>query len=150
MAIRIVLLSAAIFLLGWNFVDAGKVYKWTDADGRIHFTDQPVNSENAEEIKIRSFSSPAEVMSDEENSFGPREVKMFTTKWCGVCQTAKSYLAARGITYSEYDVEQSEIGRQEFRRLQGKGVPIILVGKQRMDGFSAAKMERMLKNVGYP
>ena len=55
-----------------------------------------------------------------------------------------------GITYSEYDVEQSEIDRQEFRRLQGKGVPIILVGKQRMDGFSASKIKRMLKNVGYP
>ncbi|MEX2163765.1 MAG: hypothetical protein WD823_05930 [Sulfuricaulis sp.] len=45
----------------------------------------------------------------------------------------------------EYDVEQSEIGRQEFRRLQEKGVSIILVGKQRMDGFSASKMERMSK-----
>ena len=67
-----------------------------------------------------------------------------------MCKQAKAYLAGKGIYFSEYDVETSDIGRQEYKRLGGKGVPIILVGKQRMDGFSSSRLDEMLKNVGYP
>ena len=138
-----------MLLFGASPTQAEKVYKWTDAHGRVHFSDRPVTNADAQEVKIRSFSGPAEA-SEEKNGFGAREVKMFTAAWCGVSKTAKSFLVAKGIYFSEYDVETSDIGRLEYKRLGGKGVPIILVGKQRMDGFSAAKMEEMLKNVGYP
>lgn len=129
-------------------IQAGKIYKWTDPDGRVHFGDQPTVSD-AEELKIQSHLGPAEVSRDGED-FGAPEVKVLSTRWCGVCRRAKAWLTARGISFTEYDVETSDIGRQEYRRLQGHGVPIILVGRQRMDGFSAEKLERMLKNVGYP
>lgn len=125
------------------------MYKWTDTEGRIHFSDRSVDAPNAEEVKIRSYSGAPQVALDEKD-FGAREVKMLTTTWCGVCKRAKAYLVGKGVNFSEYDVETSEIGKQEYKRLGGKGVPIILVGKQRMDGFSAAKLEEMLKNVGYP
>lgn len=62
---------------------------------------------------------------------------------------SREYLARRGIAYTEYDVEKSDIGKTEYRRLNGRGVPVILVGNQRMDGFSAEKLERMLANAGH-
>lgn len=144
-----VLLTAVLLWSSWQPAQAGKVYKWTDADGNVHFSDKAANSPNVEEIKIRSFSGTADVVLNEDD-FGAREVKILTTTWCGVCKKAKAYLAGKGIYFSEYDVETSDIGRQEYKRLAGKGVPIILVGKQRMDGFSSSKLEQMLKNVGYP
>ena len=144
-----VLLTAVLLWPGWHPAQAGKVYKWTDADGRVHFSDQPVAAPNAEEVKIRSFSGTADVISDGDE-VGTREVKILTTTWCGVCKKAKTYLAGKGIYFSEYDVETSDIGRQEYKRLGGKGVHIILVGKQRMDGFSSSRLDEMLKNVGYP
>jgi glutaredoxin len=143
------LLTAVLLWPGWHPAQAGKVYKWTDADGRVHFSDQPVAAPNVEEVKIRSFSGAADVMLDGDD-FGAREVKLLTTTWCGVCKKAKDYLAGKGIYFSEFDVETSDIGRQEYKRLGGKGVPIILVGKQRMDGFSSSRLDEMLKNVGYP
>lgn len=149
MRVRAAFLAAIFFLPGWHLAHAGKVYKWTDGDGHVHFSDQPVDAVDAEEVKIRSFSGPAEVMPADDD-FGAREVKILTATWCGVCKAAKAYLASKGIYFSEYDVETSDIGRQEFQRLGGKGVPIILVGKQRMDGFSSSKLDQMLKNVGYP
>jgi glutaredoxin len=128
---------------------AGKVYKWTDADGRVHFSDQPVDVPGVEEVKIRSFSGAADVtLSGDE--FGAREVKILTTAWCGVCKKAKTWLAGKGIAFSEHDVETSETGKQEYRRLAGKGVPIILVGNQRMNGFDPSRLGEMLKNAGYP
>jgi hypothetical protein len=39
-----------------------------------------------------------------------------------------------------------ETGKTEFRRLGGAGVPIILVGDRRMNGFSAEQLNAMLKN----
>ena len=140
---------AILLSSGWHAALGGKVYKWTDAEGRVHFSDQPVAADNVEEVKIRSFSGNAEVILD-GNDFGAREVKILTTTWCGVCKKAKAYLTGKGIYFNEYDVETSDVGRQEFKLLAGKGVPIILVGKQRMDGFSESKLDAMLKNVGYP
>lgn len=149
MRLRIVLLAAIALLPAGGLAQAGKVYKWTDAAGHIHFADQPIDTINAEEVKIRSFSGPAEIIQDEAG-FGAREVKILTATWCSVCRSAKTYLAAKGISFSEYDVETSDVGRQEYRRLEGKGVPIIIVGKQRMDGFSSSQLDQMLQNAGYP
>ena len=144
-----VLLAAVFLAFAWHSTQAGKVYKWTDAEGRVHFSDHPVDGADAEEMNLRRFSGIAEVAVSGED-FGAREVIMLTATWCGVCKQAKDYFAGKGIYVSEYDVETSEIGRQEYKRLGGKGVPIILVGKQRMNGFSASKLDEMLKNLGYP
>ena len=148
--LRALLLVAVFLLPGPGHAEAGKVYKWTDAAGHIHFSDRPVDPANAEEIRIRTFSGSAEVAPESENGSEARAVKIFTTTWCGVCRRAKAYLTSKGISFSEYDVETSEIGRQEYKRLAGKGVPIILVGNQKMNGFSASKLDAMLKNAGYP
>lgn len=145
------LLLAAVFMLpGPSHAAGGKVYKWTDAAGHIHFSDRPVDAVNSEEIKIRTFSDPGEMAPNDENGSGSHAVKILTTTWCGVCRRAKAYLTSKGASFSEYDVETSDIGKREYQRLAGKGVPIILVGKQRMDGFSASKLDAMLKNAGYP
>lgn len=149
MRIRVASLTVIFLSSGWYAAQGGQVYKWTDAEGRVHFSDQPAGAANIEEVKIRSFSGNAEIMLNGDD-FGAREVKILTTTWCGVCKKAKAYLAGKGIYFSEYDVETSNIGRQEFKLLAGRGVPIILVGKQRMDGFSESKLDEMLKNVGYP
>ncbi|HEY5682646.1 MAG TPA: glutaredoxin domain-containing protein [Sulfuricaulis sp.] len=146
---HVVVLTAAFLSLSWHPVQAGKVFKWTDAEGRVHFSDNPIGVPHAEEVKIITFTGASEVLL-EGDDYGSRKVKILSTTWCGVCKKAKHYLAAKGIYFSEYDVEKSDIGRQEYKRLGGKGVPIILVGKQRMDGFSATKLDQMLKNVGYP
>ena len=115
----VALLTAVFLSSSWHPVQAGKVYKWTDAEGRIHFSDNPVDADNIEEVKIRSFSGSAEVMLDGDD-FGAREVKLLTTTWCGVCKRAKAYLAGKGVYYSEYDVETSEIGKQEYKRLEDR------------------------------
>jgi glutaredoxin len=124
------------------------VYKWIDADGRVHFSDHPPTYTKTEEIKIHSYSGATEVTTDGEG-FGARTVKILTTTWCGQCRKAKAFLTGKHISFTEYDVEKSELGKIEYRRLKGRGVPIILVGNQRMNGFNSKRLEKMLKNVGY-
>jgi glutaredoxin len=127
---------------------AAGVYKWVDKDGKTQFSDQPPPDVAAEEVKIRSYTGPVEVTAEGEDH-GARSVTLLTTVWCGVCKRAKKFLDEKGIAYTEYDVEKNTFGKAEYKRLNGKGVPIIQVGNQRMNGFSAGRLEKMLKNVGY-
>ena len=79
---------------------------------------------------------------------GASKVKLYTTTWCGYCKRAKAYLQARGTPFQEIDVETSAQGQREFQALGGRGVPVILVGNQRMDGYSEGTLAGMLKQAG--
>lgn len=128
----------------------GEIYKWVDADGKTHFSSsQPTHTEaeTVEPKATNTYSSP-----DQPSSYktGPTTVKksrqkvvMYSAVWCSTCKTAKSYFRRKGIPFKEYDIETSAKGRKDYKKLKGTGVPIILVGKQRMDGFSASSFESM-------
>jgi len=70
---------------------------------------------------------------------------MFSTEWCGVCKKAKKYFRENGIRYKDYDIEKSSKGRKLYDDMGATGVPVILVGKKRMNGFSASKFERLIR-----
>jgi glutaredoxin len=133
---------------------SAEIYRWTDSEGRIHYSDKPPKDAQAAQVKIKinSISGPAVVTQSEKPApaAGARDpVKIFTTAWCGFCKKAKNQLAARGVPFREIDVEASDSGRREFAALGGRGVPVILVGSQRMDGFDAAGLDAMLAAGGY-
>jgi glutaredoxin len=130
-------------LLLANLADAG-VYKWKDADGNWQFSDQAPEGVAVEQVKIRSFQAPPEV-SDAEQPVETGKVVMLSASWCGVCTRARAYMTQKGIPFTEHDVETSTTGRDQYRQLAGRGVPIILVGSQRMDGFSAARLDQLLQ-----
>jgi glutaredoxin len=77
------------------------------------------------------------------------EVKMYATSWCPYCAKARAYFARRGIAYVEVDIEKSREGRAEYDRLGARGIPVILVGPQRMNGFSEARLSNLLTEAGY-
>ncbi len=135
-------LAATLLLLAALPAIAG-VYKWKDAEGRTHFSDKPPAGATADEVRLRSITGPAEVSATSGEA--AKQVTILTTTWCGVCKRAKAWLAAKGVAYTELDVEKSDTGRTEYRRLGGAGVPVILVGKERMNGFSPERLEQMLK-----
>jgi len=77
------------------------------------------------------------------------EVKMYATSWCPYCAKARAYFARRGIAYVEVDIEKSREGRAEYDRLGARGIPVIFVGGQRMNGFSEARLSQLLSEAGY-
>ena len=77
------------------------------------------------------------------------QVTMFATSWCPYCRKAREYFAANNIPYVELDVEKSEEAKQRYRVLGGKGVPVILVGEQRLNGYSEQRLAQLLKASGY-
>jgi glutaredoxin len=73
-----------------------------------------------------------------------KRVVMYTTARCPACVAAKNYLARKGVRYEERDVERSADAMKEFQSLGGRGVPLILVGNERMVGFSPQRFEQMI------
>lgn len=128
-----------------------EVYKWTDETGKVHYSDAPPPGQKAKQVKlpINSLSGPAVVTRSNAPAVAKGKVRVFSAVWCGYCKLAKAHLAKRGVPYEEIDVEQSRAGEAEYRRLGGRGVPILLVGDQRMDGFDPAALDVLLKAAGY-
>jgi glutaredoxin len=73
-----------------------------------------------------------------------QSVVMYATAWCPYCAKARGYFARTGTAYTEYDIEKSADARAEFKRLGGRGVPLILVGREKMNGFSEQGFEHLL------
>lgn len=133
------------------------MYKWIDKDGKVHYTDSPPPGKKAKklDLKINTITGPAVVSTIDKPgqqtpaaAAGASKVRLYTTTWCGYCKRAKAYLQARGTPYQEFDVETSAQGQSEYRALGGRGVPVILVGDQRMDGYSEGTLAGMLKQAG--
>lgn len=63
------------------------------------------------------------------------DVILYATSWCGYCKEARKLFKENGIDYFEYDIEKSPEGRDQFTRLGGKGVPLILINGTVLKGF---------------
>lgn len=137
-------LSLLALLAGIAGAANAQIYTWTDAQGRVHFGDSPPKDQTAERVVVKpnTYSTPS-MAGRHDLGASPEQVVIYTTTWCGVCKKAKGYFKRKQIPYTEYDVEKSRKGRRDYKKLKGKGVPIILVGEQRMNGFSAARFQSM-------
>lgn len=85
---------------------------------------------------------------------GPRaaegEVILYATSWCGACRAARAYLEDKGIPFVEKDIEKDSAAAAELLKkaraagISASGVPVLDVGGTLMQGFDAAKLDRLL------
>ncbi|MCP3671586.1 MAG: glutaredoxin family protein [Gammaproteobacteria bacterium] len=120
----------------------GQIYKWVDEAGETHFSNSPPTRGKAEIVKPKINTYTSRKLPDSDNTKpgnkkSPRKsVIMYSAVWCGICKNAKRYFNQNGIAFKEYDIETSAKGRRDYKKLRGRGVPIILVGKKRINGFT--------------
>jgi len=72
------------------------------------------------------------------------EVILFTAQTWPHCQTAKSYLREKGITFEERDVNTDEQARIELLNRGLTGVPVFLIGDETVIGLDKMKLDRLL------
>lgn len=126
-----------------------EMYKYRDESGRVYYTDKPPSDVTSHLVntKINTYSSSFPLKKDslESRSSAKRKtVTIYTASWCGVCTKAIAYLRKNDIVFTEYDVEKSARGRRDFELMEGRGVPIILVGDMRINGFNKLRLQQML------
>ena len=132
-----------------------QMYKWTDEKGRVHYTDRPPAKKNttAMDIDVSTYSS-VEILpldssftdvltSTTEKPGKPKPVTMYSAEWCGYCDQARDYFRQNNVAFKEYDIDKSQKGKRDYKKLKASGVPVILIGKKRMNGFSAGSFDRL-------
>ena len=128
---------------------AATLYKSVTPDGRIIYSDQPPHTGTVE--KTFSFANlPATpvpgAMAHNKDDAGKsaqnpsgastKQPVLFMAKWCGYCRQAEAYLGEKKINYQRHDIDTPE-GRRAFAEAGGsRGVPVMLAGGQRVQGYS--------------
>ncbi|WP_020410887.1 glutaredoxin family protein [Hahella ganghwensis] len=120
----------------------GEIYKWVDDEGNVHFSDQKPESSGVEEVRLE-VNTYTNVSYDTSVFDTGRQVVMYSTSWCGYCKMARKYFRSNGIAYTEHDIEKSQAAKREYDRMGARGVPVILVGDKRMNGFSESGFRRI-------
>jgi len=156
-----ILIVASLSILLSSFTVSAEVYKWLDEAGRTHFSDQPPRdqaSQNIELNEIVTYAS-ANIVSNNTDLEGQgsesnvdkkfkrkKKVVIYSAAWCGVCTKAKKYFRQNKIPFSEYDIDTSKKGKRDFKKLKARGIPVILVGKKRLNGFNVKKFETIYRS----
>jgi len=146
-------------------VAAQTVYKMVGPDGEITYSDKPPSdrARTTNTLEFRNLPSsplPPQVLRFREQLEKSAEsrinaarapsvgdVALFTASWCGHCKRAKTHLAADRIAYVEYDIESVE-GMRAFIGAGGSGgVPLLVAGERRIQGYSAPAYDRFAAAV---
>ena len=132
---------------------AAQLYQWKDAQGRTVYSDQPPppSAKNSQQKNFKGSviegNEPYVVKVARER----HPVTLYTSA-CGTpCDQARQFLIARGIPFSSKDLQASEDARNEVQKLTGKlNVPVLLVGSDKIEGFTAGQWQAALDRAGYP
>ncbi|OGS99559.1 MAG: hypothetical protein A3F73_03045 [Gallionellales bacterium RIFCSPLOWO2_12_FULL_59_22] len=149
---RIVLLLCCLALMPSGAL-AGKLYRWVDAQGKVHYGDAPpADAAQVEAKKLSDSVTPNEDLPYETRRAQQNfPVTLYVAKTCSApCDQARSLLSKRGIPFSE-----KSIGTQEeldsFKALSGSdSAPTLAVGRTFLKGFLAAQWNSELDAAGYP
>jgi glutaredoxin len=69
-------------------------------------------------------------------------ITMYSTSWCGVCSSARTYMLSKDIPFTELDVERDPLAHDRAKELNPRGsVPTIAIDDELLIGFGAAALE---------
>jgi glutaredoxin len=131
-----------------------QVYKWTDAQGTVHYGDTPPPQRAASRLDAPSSdeSQAAPLPYELARAVKASPVTLYTTvlSACAACDQGRALLRARGIPYTEKTVNTDE-DKEQLRQLTGKlELPVLAVGKRTITGFEDAAWQDALSAAAYP
>lgn len=131
---------------------AGKLYRWVDSSGKVHYGDAP--PPDAAKVETRKFS---DAVSGENLPYETRRAQqnfpltLYVADSCKeTCEQARSLLRKRGVPFTEKNLVTKE-DVEAFRNLSGSdSVPVLSVGRIFLKGFLATQWNNELDVAGYP
>ena len=74
-----------------------------------------------------------------------KRITLFSMANCPHCKTAKQYFEQQKITFRMVDVKSAS-GQKEFAKTGYRGVPVLKVGDQLLNGFSIKGFNNIYKD----
>lgn len=146
-------LASALLVLFAGAAGAQQMYRWTDANGRVHYTDRP--PQTAAKVEARTLTAGAAESSNVD--FGTAQamknfpVTIFTAPSCQApCAQGRDLLNKRGVPFREISVTDEKL-REQLKTVSGDTqVPVLTVGRDVTKGFEAGMWTTALDAAGYP
>lgn len=133
---------------------AAEVYRWLDATGRVHYSDQPPPPSAKQALKVKSKANVVDVDKESYETRLAREknpVILYVTACGPVCDEAREHLTRRGVPFTAKDPSKDPEFAVELKKLIGVlEVPVIQIGTTHQKGFEAGSWDSMLDAAGYP
>ena len=134
---------------------AADIYRWTDQDNRVHYTDQPPppTAKKVEQLRLSGNAVEVDKLPYATQVAAKKNPVTLYVSACGQpCDDARAYLAKRGIPHTAKDPSASQDVYQELGKLVGKAqVPVLVIGDGvPLRGFETGAWERGLDAAGYP
>ncbi|MFN3630970.1 MAG: glutaredoxin family protein [Casimicrobiaceae bacterium] len=135
-------------------VAAQTVYRYTDANGRVVFSDQPPppGAKNVTERDVRGNviqNNPESLATRAATQKSP--VTLYVSECGEPCDQARKYLNTRGVPHTLVDPTRTAELNKRFRdETGGNTVPAIKVGERVLRGFSESTWATALDQAGYP
>lgn len=133
---------------------AATMYRWVDAGGKVHYTDQPPPPD-IKDVQEKKMAAPAQ-----SSGQTPYAVQTAANKFpvilyisdCGdVCNRAREYLQKRNIPYTEKSPVEPSVAEALKKMIGSVEVPVLVVGKAApIKGFSSDSWDAALDVAGYP
>ena len=144
-------------------------YQYVDARGSVRFVQSL--GEVPPELRARAMRMQMSVPIQKASAPAPRrararraappeldqvwggarsEVIIYTARWCSACHRALEHLDEAGVDYVNKDIEDDPDAEAEYLQKSGgrRGIPLIDVGGQIMQGYSRQGLDRLLAKLG--
>lgn len=72
------------------------------------------------------------------------QVILYSTAWCGYCKKTRELLADNNVPYYEYDIEKSPEGMEQYKKLGGRGIPLLLINGAVVKGYNPTKILELI------
>jgi glutaredoxin len=131
---------------------AGQLYRWTDEQGRVHYTDQPPpkTARSAEVKKLGDKPTDPNLPYALQMAIKNYPVTLYNADCGEVCSKASALLSKRGVPYAERNAREEQVA-EALEKLTGKReVPVLVVGKDVVRGFQDVTWHAALDAAGYP
>ena len=135
---------------------SAQVYRIVGPDGKVTFSDKPPTDKQTNAKPAPSVNMPAGGATsgglpyELRNATSKYPVTLYTGDGCGPCNSARTFLASRGVPYTEKTVTTND-DAAALRRLSGEvRVPFLTIGAQQLHGYSETEWSQYLDAAGYP
>jgi glutaredoxin 3 len=134
---------------------SGRQYKYINERGQVQVAARLEDIPESQRSTVSAFekaaipSRPAPPPSEDVRDVRNADVTIFTTRSCGYCRAAIAYFEDKGISYENRDVQTDAAANKEYLELTGgrRGVPVIVVGEQWMQGWSQQGFDNLLASA---
>lgn len=148
---RIILLLACLsFML--SGACAGELFRWVDANGKVHYGDtKPADATDVErKVLSNDLSQNQDLPYETRRAQQNFPVTLYVGEVCGEpCNRARALLNRRGVPFREKMLKtKNEI--EEFQKISGSmSAPTLQIGKVYISGYSESSWNSELDVAGY-